>query len=139
MNKFIADMFSDLLRLAHVIVALIIGYFIYRAFFDSDNTSHLFLLYALGAAISYILVVGLVSTVVAIYEQLKILNQSVEGIKDSFIEVGSELSSIDSTMNMIESTISSVDSTISNMDFNLDNVEKTLSDIKIELEYKNKE
>jgi hypothetical protein len=90
MNKFIADIFSTLLKLLHVLVAIAIVFLVVSGV-GSGNS--LILIYAVVACVVYVVVVGFLSVVLSMHENiasiLKILesntNQS-KPVDDSIVK-----------------------------------------------------
>lgn len=68
MNQFIANIFSTLLKLLHVIVAIAVGFLVVSGVTSGNS---FILIYALVACIVYVVVVGFLSVVLSMHENLQ--------------------------------------------------------------------
>jgi hypothetical protein len=83
MNKLIADIFSGLVGFLHLIVIIIIALLFFFLF--SETSSHLsldekFVMagYAIASLVAYIILMGLISVVLAIHENINAIRETLE-------------------------------------------------------------
>jgi len=91
MNKFVANLYSNILSMMHIAVILSLSYFVYAVYHDPyqlaqygispslygyDPSASIWI--ALGLFVAYVILAGILSTFVAIYDRLTEISRKLD-------------------------------------------------------------